>query len=374
MGDPTVRMHPLAPPASASASASAGQATISWPASPDADLGYHVYRGATASGPFTRLTTSLVTGTSYIDVVSGGGTFTYLVKAVRRETTPSGTYFNASQGAFSASVTIPSGPNQAPVITAAVTTGTTITASWSGVASPTTSDWIGLYRAGDPDTNWISYRYNTGGTASGSVGFDAPVTAGRYEFRYFYNATWTKLATSNSVTVANDLLAYWKLDDGSGTTALDSSGRGNNGTLINGPAWVSGHAGGALSLAGRDDIVDCGSSTSLDLTDNFSVTVWFKANAYGNYGGLVSHQEYPSSGGWGLVQNGNRLSFISFKNGSWTSLDVDANPPAGTWHHLAALVRNGTRYLYLDGVQQAATDTSLPGPSATAKTVLGALP
>jgi hypothetical protein len=35
-----------------------------------------------------------------------------------------------------------------------------------------------------------------------------------------------------------NLVAYWKFDEGSGTTAYDSSGQANNGTLQNGPAWV----------------------------------------------------------------------------------------------------------------------------------------
>ena len=59
-------------------------------------------------------------------------------------------------------------------------------------------------------------------------------------------------------TASAALVAHWKLDDGSGTTAADSSGRGFNGTLIGGPAWVSGTDGGALQFDGRDDYVDFG--------------------------------------------------------------------------------------------------------------------
>jgi hypothetical protein len=33
------------------------------------------------------------------------------------------------------------------------------------------------------------------------------------------------------------LVGYWKFNEGSGTLALDSSGGGNNGTLVNSPAW-----------------------------------------------------------------------------------------------------------------------------------------
>jgi Concanavalin A-like lectin/glucanases superfamily len=36
-----------------------------------------------------------------------------------------------------------------------------------------------------------------------------------------------------------DLVEYWKFDEGSGTSASDSSGQGNSGTLQNSPAWVN---------------------------------------------------------------------------------------------------------------------------------------
>jgi hypothetical protein len=51
-------------------------------------------------------------------------------------------------------------------------------------------------------------------------------------------------------------IAHWKFDEGKGDIAYDSSGNGNNGTLINGPTWVSGKFGSALSFDGVDDYVE----------------------------------------------------------------------------------------------------------------------
>jgi hypothetical protein len=39
---------------------------------------------------------------------------------------------------------------------------------------------------------------------------------------------------------AQTLVAYWTFDDGSGTTATDSSGNGHSAKLFNGISWVSG--------------------------------------------------------------------------------------------------------------------------------------
>ncbi|MDI6450888.1 hypothetical protein [Anaerobaca lacustris] len=56
-----------------------------------------------------------------------------------------------------------------------------------------------------------------------------------------------------------NLVGHWKLDDGSGTVAVDSSDKGHNGTLTGGSTWVTGAVGGALQFAaGR--YVDCGAA------------------------------------------------------------------------------------------------------------------
>jgi hypothetical protein len=102
MGDPTLRMQQVAPPSKVGVSGS----TVSWVASTDGVAGYHVYRAATPNGPFTRLTTSLATGTNFIDTTAASGAVTYMVRAVKLETTPSGSFFNPSQGVFTSAVSV----------------------------------------------------------------------------------------------------------------------------------------------------------------------------------------------------------------------------------------------------------------------------
>jgi len=43
--------------------------------------------------------------------------------------------------------------------------------------------------------------------------------------------------TMVSSSLAYDLVAYWPLDEGSGSTTTDASGNGNSGTLMNSPTW-----------------------------------------------------------------------------------------------------------------------------------------
>ncbi|MDB6035194.1 MAG: hypothetical protein JWM16_5532 [Verrucomicrobiales bacterium] len=96
MGDPTLRMQQVAPPSNVSISGK----TVTWAASADSVAGYHVYRAASADGPFTRITTALANDTSYTDASAPSGSAVYMVRAVKLETTPSGTFYNPSQGVF----------------------------------------------------------------------------------------------------------------------------------------------------------------------------------------------------------------------------------------------------------------------------------
>jgi hypothetical protein len=111
MGDPTLRMDYPLPPANLTARAGAGTVTLSWSASTDSVIGYHVYRATSTNGPFTRLTSAPISQTSYADSAISPGIYTYMVRAVKLQATPSGTYYNPSEGILvTANVSAVSGP------------------------------------------------------------------------------------------------------------------------------------------------------------------------------------------------------------------------------------------------------------------------
>lgn len=94
LGDPTLQLFPCAPPTSARVNSG----MVSWTSIADtARLGFHVYKRQNANDPWIRQTTDLVAGPWWTDT-SWNSACEYLVKSVRRETTASGTFINASQG------------------------------------------------------------------------------------------------------------------------------------------------------------------------------------------------------------------------------------------------------------------------------------
>jgi len=99
MGDPTLRMHTVTPPANLNRAVEKGTAELYWDASPENLVGYHVYRARQPEGPYTRLTSAPIEARSFKDIAGTAGD-SYMVRAVKWESSGSGTYFNASQGIF----------------------------------------------------------------------------------------------------------------------------------------------------------------------------------------------------------------------------------------------------------------------------------
>ncbi len=102
MGDPTLRMHVVAPPTNVNVVSLVGtSATVNWTASAEPVLGYHVYRYVNAAQGWQRRTTNAVTGTSFTDNTTGlAGNVRYMVRALKLENSYSGSYHNLSQGNF----------------------------------------------------------------------------------------------------------------------------------------------------------------------------------------------------------------------------------------------------------------------------------
>jgi hypothetical protein len=93
-----------------------------------------------------------------------------------------------------------------------------------------------------------------------------------------------KIAKSKvfSNSVRNSLLANrvseWNFDEGTGTSTADTVG-GNDGILINGPAWRPSAdcvSGGCLEFDGSNDYVDTVGNVGITGAQARTVTLWFK--------------------------------------------------------------------------------------------------
>jgi hypothetical protein len=109
--------------------------------------------------------------------------------------------------------------------------------------------------------------------------------------------------------VSNGLAAYWKLNDGAGATAADSSGNGNTLSLIGSPSWGSNY----LTLNGATQYGDAGTGAAEISWHDMAISAWVDKNSY-SYKSLVDKTFNIADvgyGGWGLwVQGDGHLVFV----------------------------------------------------------------
>ncbi len=156
-----------------------------------------------------------------------------------------------------------------------------------------------------------------------------------------------------------DLAAYWNFDEGSGNTAFDSTGNGNDGTFVGDPQWVAGQFGGALEFDG-DDYVNCGNGPSLQIQDEITMAFWFQVEAFQNtWEGFLAKGDdsYRASRGGGTgnaTHMGISGTSVGGGNG-WFNGTVIVT--GGDWHHFAGTYDGTAGRIYIDGV----LDVESPG-------------
>jgi hypothetical protein len=139
MGDPTVRAHNVSRVPSVSAAQLCDQVILNWQASTQGNvIGYHVYRSNQANGGFERLSQNLLTNLTFTDDELILGDVYYMVKAVVREATPSGIYFNTSTGTTTTltigSITLPTIGLPSSVVLNCITPTYQITSCGAGLS------------------------------------------------------------------------------------------------------------------------------------------------------------------------------------------------------------------------------------------------
>jgi len=151
------------------------------------------------------------------------------------------------------------------------------------------------------------------------------------------------------------LIAWWKLDEATGSEAADSSGNGCVGRLVGNPQWrpAGGKVGGALELDGADDYVEIKNEPAFDISDAITVAAWIKVNQFDRrWQTIVS----KGDSAWRLQRTAEEdtLAFhctgIETVGGPWP-MGTQGNNRVhdGQWHHVVGVFDGSTVSLYLDG-------------------------
>jgi hypothetical protein len=184
---------------------------------------------------------------------------------------------------------------------------------------------------------------------------------------------WT-FKTLPDIPVADpNLLAWWKLDRGYGSTVLDWSGHGNDGTLVGDPQWADGYDGDALSFDGAGDSVNFGTGPSLTGTTDFTVAAWIKTSMTSN--GVIIQQR---NGGYNgeyrfMVTPSGTLNIMLYGDADYQyDFSTTRTVNDDKWHHAVAMRAGGSGYIYVDGVLAASDSGTLRNLDGTIQTAVGA--
>ncbi|MHC4143989.1 MAG: LamG domain-containing protein [Planctomycetota bacterium] len=171
------------------------------------------------------------------------------------------------------------------------------------------------------------------------------------------------LALAGSVSA--ELVGQWKLDDGAGTTAMDATGNGNDGTLEDDPTVVDGQFGQALAFESSRVVIPASDTLTADLFQgSFTLSAWINPRRTGNTWQQIFRAVAASGSNDTLfLNNDGRLSWRGRVGGGWaggmceTAADV---VPADQWTHVAVTGDETNFRIYVNGAlsQESAFQTT----------------
>lgn len=166
--------------------------------------------------------------------------------------------------------------------------------------------------------------------------------------------------------IAAGLIAHYKFDEATGATAIDSSGNGNNGTIVDTPARTHGVFGSALDLNGTTNEVIMPDSLICN-NPNVTFTAFFNTTKLGV---ILGYQSGPQGYIPAVYVGVDGKLRGEYWNGNPQPITSAIAVADGKWHHVALTGATNTQSLYLDG-NLIGTLNGLISHGATPKNQLG---
>lgn len=178
--------------------------------------------------------------------------------------------------------------------------------------------------------------------------------------------------------------SHLQLDEGSGTSAIDSSGNGNNGTIADATYVTDKVLTARSTVTDRFLIRNIGKSAyftasagklTVPITPsltNFNFGIWFNRRNQGNFAHLVSWVNASgTTHGFTLSTVSTGLNLTMYNNGSTTAnINTSLNVPLIGWNHVAVTFATNNLKIYLNGTlvgsdTSCSMDTTNPAQTLT---------
>ncbi|OCT13389.1 hypothetical protein A8709_17400 [Paenibacillus pectinilyticus] len=271
-------------------------------------------------------------------------------------------------------------PNTAPIVSAG--TDSSITLPDPVTLNGTASD--DGYPNGVLNTTWSVQSQPAGANVTianpSALGTTAAVsTAGTYVFQLLADdgtlqSTSTVTITVNAAPAVPEVVANYKFNETSGTSASDSSGSGNTaalngagatfaaptGNAFTGSSYVPGSNGNSVKLDGSTGFATLPANIVRNLND-FTISTWVNVKTNSNFARLFDFGTGTTKYMFFAPTNGTNSIFAITLAGNGAGGEQQLKGPVlttGVWHHIAITHQGNTGKLYVDG-SLANTNTSM---------------
>ncbi|MFH1716026.1 MAG: LamG-like jellyroll fold domain-containing protein [Planctomycetota bacterium] len=159
-----------------------------------------------------------------------------------------------------------------------------------------------------------------------------------------------------------DLLIHYDFESGEGGVAIDQSGHSNHGMFMGNPQWVPGLFGTAVSIdIATLDYIQTAAPLGI-VSNTVSVTGWVYHDASpAGWSGILTHRG-TTPGCLGLQHDGTELRYMWGADVYW-SFSSGLALPNGEWYFAALTISPDQGKLYLNGVDQTATNVAPHEPT-----------
>ncbi|NIA04025.1 MAG: DUF2341 domain-containing protein, partial [Nitrospiraceae bacterium] len=175
-----------------------------------------------------------------------------------------------------------------------------------------------------------------------------PASSNKTIYMYYGNPSASSESNATSVfeDIIDDTIASWMLNEGSGTSAEDTSGNNNVGTLPGGTSWISSPFDKALSFDGSSGYMSVANSNSLN-PSYLSVSFWANFHQNGNGNAFINKENQYE---FGLSTSNHLQAAIMTSAGSWAWIvGTGAAVPTNQWVYVTVTYDGTYVYFYING-------------------------
>ena len=160
---------------------------------------------------------------------------------------------------------------------------------------------------------------------------------------------------AESTQYPEEMVGYWRFDEGFDSTTYDLTENHNDGTLNGNPKWITGISGFGLEFDG-DDYVECGTDLSLSILDTLTIEAWINPYDVSGMRTIIENRPDPLEKLYQFGILNGKLYFDrydDYASGGEAISTIDIYP-FEEWYHVAVVMHDSADIVrfYINGVEE----------------------